>query len=60
MKGDFMTKTKETQTAPRKHDNTLTMQTDNQIFTFELFFNHNSKETFQDKLMRVILAENLA
>jgi hypothetical protein len=46
--------------APRKPDGTITTQINNQTFIVEVFFNHNSKETFQDKLMRVILAEKLA
>jgi len=46
-------------TAPRAPDGTLTMQINNQTFILELFFNHNSKETFQDKLLRAILAEKL-
>jgi len=54
----FMTKTKE-KTAPRKPDNTLIKRTENQTFIFELFFNHDSKETFQDKLLKTILAEGL-
>ena len=53
-----MTKTKE-KTAPRKPDNTLIKRTENQTFIFELFFNHDSKETFQDKLLKTILAEGL-
>ena len=42
---------------PRKPDGTLTTQSDNQIFVMEVFFNHDSKETFQDKLLRVVLAD---
>ena len=38
-------------------DGTLTMQTNNQTFIMQIFFNHDSKETFQDKLLKVILAE---
>lgn len=51
-----MTKTPETPTAPKKPDGTLTTQINNQIFIMEVFFNHDSAETFQDKLLRVILA----
>lgn len=43
--------------APEKPDGTLTTQIDTQTFVMEVFFNHDSKETFQDKLLRVILAE---
>jgi predicted Rdx family selenoprotein len=49
--------TAQTPQAPRKADGTLTTQVDNQTFIFEVFFNHESKETFQDKLLRVVLAE---
>ncbi len=52
-----MTKTTETTITPNKPDGTLVTQKDNQTFVFEVFFNHNSKETFQDKLLRIILAE---
>ena len=53
-----MTQTSTTET-PRTPDGTLTTQIDNQTFTIEVFFNHNSTETFQDKLLRVILAEEV-
>jgi len=43
----------------KKPDGTLTMQTNNQTFIMQVFFNHDSKETFQDKLLKVILAEEL-
>ena len=46
-----------TPTAPSKPDGTLTTQIDNQTFIIEVFFDHDSKETFQDKLLRVILAD---
>ena len=46
-------------TVQRKPDGTLTMQTENQTFIMQVFFNHDSKETFQDKLLKVILAEKL-
>ncbi|MCL2854645.1 MAG: transposon-encoded TnpW family protein [Defluviitaleaceae bacterium] len=54
-----MTKTTEAPTAPRPPDGALTMQVDNQTFILEVLFNPNSKEAFQDKLMRVILAEGM-
>jgi hypothetical protein len=38
-------------------DGTLVTQTDSQTFVMDVFFNHDSKETFQDKLLKVILAE---
>jgi len=40
-------------------DGTLTMQTNNQTFIMQVFFNHDSKESFQDKLLKVIFAEEL-
>ena len=46
-------------TEPRPPDGTLHMKIDNQPFIVEVFFNPNSTETFQDKLLRVILAEEL-
>jgi len=46
-------------TAPQKPDGTLTTQTENQTLIMQVFFNHDSKETFQDKLLKVILAEKL-
>jgi hypothetical protein len=52
-----MTKPTETPTAPRTPDGTITTQINNQTFVIEVFFNHDSKETFQDKLLRVILAD---
>jgi len=45
------------QATPRKPDGTLVTQTNNQTFVMEVFFNHNSKETFQDKLLKVVLAD---
>ena len=54
-----MTKTTEAPTAPKTPDGTLTTQIDNQTFIIEVFFDHNSTETFQDKLLRVILVEEL-
>jgi hypothetical protein len=33
------------------------MQINNQTFILELFFNPDSKETFHDKLLRVIRAD---
>ena len=34
-------------------------QTEKQTYVMQVFFNHDSKETFQDKLLKVILAEEL-
>jgi len=46
-------------TGQKKPDGTLTTHTENQTFVMQVFFNHDSKETFQDKLLRVIFAEKL-
>ena len=43
----------------KKPDGTLTKQTEKQTYIMQVFFNHDSKETFQDKLLKVILAEEL-
>jgi hypothetical protein len=45
--------------APRKPDGTITTQINDQTFIVEVFFNHDSTETFQDKLLRVMLAEDV-
>ena len=50
----------ETPTATPKPDGTLTTQINSQTLIIEVFFNHDSKETFQDKLLRVIIAEKSA
>ena len=52
--------TPEKPTAPRTPDGTFTTHINNQVFIIEVFFNHDSKETFQDKLLRVISAEKTA
>lgn len=52
-----MTKTTETPDAPRKPDGILTTRINNQTFITEIFFNHDSADTFQDKLLKVIAAE---
>ena len=46
-----------TPTAPRMPDGTLTTQINNQTFIIEVFFDQDSKESFQDKLLRVMLAD---
>ena len=55
-----MTKPKKAPTAHKKPDGIITTQINNQTFIIELFFNHDSAETFQDKLMKIILAEKTA
>ena len=52
-----MIEIKKAPTIPRTPDGTLTTHINNQTFIIEVFFDHNSKETFQDKLLRIILTE---
>jgi len=52
-----MTNKTETPAAPSKPDGKIITQINNQTFINEVYFDHNSKETFQDKLLKVILAE---
>ena len=40
-----------------KPDGTFIQKLDKQIFIVDIFFNHGAKETFEDKFLRVILAE---
>ena len=51
-----MTKANKAQTTPRKPDGILTTHTGGQTIITEIYFNHDSKETFQDKLIKAILA----
>lgn len=53
-----MTKTSEANSASRKPDGILTTQTDKQIIITEIFFNPDSKETFEEKLIKAVLADN--
>ena len=55
-----MTKTAETPDTPRKPDGVLTTQRGNLTLITEIFFNHDSRDTFQDKLLKVIAAEETA
>lgn len=43
-----------TPTAPRKPDGTITTRIKNQTIIVELFFNHDSTVTFQDRLLRAV------
>ena len=45
--------------ALKKPDGTLTTQTNNQTMIMQVFFNHDSKETFEEKILRVVLAEEM-
>ena len=38
-------------------DSTIIQKQGKQTFVMQLFFNHNATETFEDKFLRVILAE---
>lgn len=49
--------TTEEQSAARKPDGVLTTKIEKQTFVTEFFFDHNSKDTFQDKLIKAIRAE---
>jgi len=41
-------------------DGIITTQRNGQTIVAELFFNHSGTETFRDKLLKVILADNPA
>ncbi len=47
----------EEHTAPRKPDGVLTTKIGKQTFVTEVFFDHDSKDTFQDKLIKAIRSE---
>ena len=53
-----MTEKKGTPTPPTKPDGVITTQGNGQTIVAELFFNHSGTETFRDKLLKVILADN--
>jgi len=40
-----------------KPDGTFVQKLGKQTFIVDIFFNHNAKETLEDKFLRVILAE---
>lgn len=52
--------TAEAQTTPRKPDGVLTTKIGKQTFVTEIFFDHDSKDTFQDKLIKAIRSEQSA
>lgn len=54
-----MTEAKKVPTMQPKPDGTITTQRDGQTIVAELFFNHSGKETFSDKLLKVIVADNV-
>ena len=41
----------------KKPDGTFVQTLDRQTFIVDIFFNHNTQETFEDKFLRVILTE---
>ena len=45
------------QTAPRKPDGVLTTKMEGKTFITEIYFDHDSKESFQDKMVKVIRSE---
>ncbi|MBR3354645.1 MAG: hypothetical protein IKG47_04730 [Oscillospiraceae bacterium] len=47
----------EEQTAARKPDGVLTKKFGAKTFIAEIFFNHSSRDTFQDKLLKAIRSE---
>lgn len=49
--------TEKEQTPPRKPDGVLTTKKEGKTFITEIFFDHDSKDTFQDKLLKVIRSE---
>ena len=53
-------KTQEATGRDGQPDGIITTQAGGQTFVVELFFNHDSKETFRDKLLKVILADRTA
>ena len=54
-----MTEKKGTPTPPTKPDGIITTQRNGRAIVAELFFNPNGTETFSDKLLKMILADNL-
>ena len=54
-----MTEKKGTPTPLTKPDGVITTQRNGQTIVAELFFNPNGTETFSDKLLKMILADNL-
>lgn len=47
-------------TETQNADGTIMIQKDDQTIVVELFFDHDSKETFQDKLLKVMAADRTA
>ena len=49
--------TKEERAIPRKPDGILTKKIRGKTFVSEIYFDPNSKDTFQDKLLKVVKTE---
>ena len=49
--------TKEERTIPRKLDGILTKKIREKTFVTEIYFDPNSKDTFQDKLLKILQSE---
>ena len=47
----------EEQDLPRKPDGILTKKINGKTFVTEIYFDKNSKDTFQDKLLKVVRVE---
>jgi len=54
-----MSKQNEVPSEPIKPDGTIITKVDNHTFITEIYFNPNGKETFQDKLIKIIRAEEI-
>lgn len=51
------TQTNKERVTPRKPDGILTKKINGKTFVTDIYFDKNSKETFQDKLFKVVQAE---
>ena len=49
--------TKEERATPRKPDDILTKKIRGKIFVTEIYFDKKSKDTFQDKLLKIVQSE---
>jgi len=56
----FFIARREPMTETQNADGTIMIQKDDQTIVVELFFDHDSKETFQDKLLKVMAADRTA
>lgn len=51
------TQTNEERATPRKPDGILTKKINGKTFVTEIYFDKKSKDTFQDKLLKVVKSE---